>query len=99
MIIASVAIYISSSKFRRQDFFSQLSQKAMSTANLLFNTDKADANRILSIESKKPVFLQNEKIIILNYKNDTVYNSDENSDIKIRNNIIEHVKQGFDIRF
>jgi signal transduction histidine kinase len=99
MIIASVAIYISSSKFRRQDFFSQLSQKAMSTANLLFNTDKADANRILSIESKKPVFLQNEKIIILNYKNDTVYNSDENSDIKIRNNIIEHVKQGFDITY
>ena len=99
MIIASVAIYFSSSKFRRQDFFSQLSQKAMSTANLLFNTDKADANRILSIESKKPVFLQNEKIIILNYKNDTVYNSDENSDIKIRNNIIEHVKQGFDITY
>ena len=99
MIIASVAIYISSSKFRRQDFFSQLSQKAMSTANLLFSTDKADANRILSIESKKPVFLQNEKIIILNYKNDTVYNSDENSDIKIRNNIIEHVKQGFDITY
>ena len=99
MIIASVAIYISSSKFRRQDFFSQLSQKAMSTANLLFNTDKADANRILSIESKKPVFLQNENIIILNYKNDTVYNSDENSDIKIRNNIIEHVKQGFDITY
>ena len=99
MVIASFAIYVSSSKFRRQDFFSHLSEKAISTANLLFNTDKADANRILSIESKKPVFLQNEKIVILNYKNDTVYNSDENSDIKIRNNIIEHVRQGFDITY
>src|SRR5664279_1075631 len=99
MVIASFAIYVSSSKFRRQDFFSHLSEKAMSTANLLFSTDKADANRILSIESKKPVFLQNEKIIILNYKNDTVYNSDENSDIRINNNIIEHVKQGYDITY
>jgi signal transduction histidine kinase len=99
MIIASIAIYISSSKFRRQDFFSHLSEKAMGTANLLFNTDRADANRILSIESKRPVFLQNEKIIILNYKNDTVYNSDENSDIKIKNNIIERVRQGYDITY
>jgi signal transduction histidine kinase len=99
MIIASVAIYLSSAKFRRQDFFSHLSEKAKSTANLLFNTDKADANRILSIESEKPVFLQNEKIIILNYKNDTVYNSDENSDIKIKNNLIERVRQGYDITY
>jgi signal transduction histidine kinase len=99
MIIASVAIYLSSAKFRRQDFFSHLSEKAKNTANLLFNTDKADANRILSIESEKPVFLQNEKIIILNYKNDTVYNSDENSDIKIKNNLIERVRQGYDITY
>ena len=71
----------------------------MSTANLLFNADVVDANRILSIESNSPVFLQNEKIIILNFKNDTVYNSDENSDIKIRNNIVERVRQGYDVTY
>jgi signal transduction histidine kinase len=99
MIIASVAIYLSSSKFRRQDFFSRLSEKAISTANLLFNTNGVEANRILSIESRRPVFLQNEKIIILNFKNDTIYNSDKNSDIKIKNNIVEHVRQGYDITY
>ena len=52
MIIASVAIYLSSSKFRRQDFFNRLSEKAISTANLFFNTDGVEANRILSIESR-----------------------------------------------
>jgi signal transduction histidine kinase len=99
MIIASVAIYLSSSKFRRQDFFSRLSEKAISTANLLFNTNDVEANRILSIESRRPVYLQNEKIIILNFKNDTIYNSDKNSDIKIKNNIVEHVRQGYDITY
>jgi signal transduction histidine kinase len=99
MIFASVAIYLSSSKLRREDFYSHLRDKAISTANLLFNTDGVDANRILRIENKSPVFLQNEKIIILNFKNDTVYNSDENSDIKIKNNIIEHVRQGYDISY
>ena len=99
MIIASVAIYYSSASFRKEDFYSRLRDKAMSTANLLFNADVVDANRILSIESNSPVFLQNEKIIILNFKNDTVYNSDENSDIKIRNNIVEQVRQGYDITY
>ena len=99
MIIASVAIYFSSASFRKEDFYSRLRDKAMSTANLLFNADVVDANRILSIESNSPVFLQNEKIIILNFKNDTVYNSDENSDIKIRNNIVERVRQGYDVTY
>ncbi len=99
MIIASIAIYMSSSKFRRQDFFNRLSEKAISTANLLFNTNGVEANRILSIESSRPVYLQNEKIIILNFKNDTIYNSDKNSDIKIKNNIVEHVRQGYDITY
>jgi signal transduction histidine kinase len=99
MIVASVAIYLSSSRFRMEDFYNHLRDKAMSTANLLFNTDRVDANRILRIENESPVFLQNEKITILNFKNDTVYNSDENSDIKIKNNIIEKVRQGYDITY
>ena len=99
MIIASVAIYLSSSRFRREDFLERLMDKARGTANLLFNADGVDANRILRIENNSPVFLQDEKIVILNFKNDTVYNSDENSDIKIKDNIIEKVRQGYDITY
>lgn len=94
MIIASVAIYLSSANFRREDFCNRLRDKAMSTANLLFNTDGVDADNILRIENESRVSLQNEKIIILNFKNDTVYNSDENPVIKIKNNYIERVRQG-----
>ena len=53
----------------------------------------------MQIENDSPVFLQNEKIIILNFNNDTVYNSDENSDIRIRNDIVEKVRQGYDITY
>lgn len=99
MVIASIAIYISSANFRTEDFYNRLSDKARSTANLLFNTDGVDANRILSIENNTPVFLQNEKIIILNFKNDTIYNSDENSDIVIKNNVLERIRMGFNIGY
>lgn len=99
MIVASVAIYLSSAKFRMEDFYIRLRDKAIGTANLLFNASGVDANRILRIESDSPVFLQNEKIIILNFKNDTVYRSDENSDIVVNNSIVEKVRSGFDVTY
>ena len=99
MIIASIAIFLSSANFRSEDFYNRLMDKARSTANLLFNTDGVDANRVLRIENNSPVFVQNEKIIILNFKNDTVYNSDENSDIVIKNNYLDRVRMGYNIGY
>jgi signal transduction histidine kinase len=99
MIIASAAIYVSSENFRREDFYSRLMNKARGTANLLFNTDGVDANRILRIENETPAYLQNEKIVILNFKNDTVYNSDENSDLVIKNSVLEKVRSGYDVTY
>jgi signal transduction histidine kinase len=94
MIIASIAIYLSSSGFRRDDFYNRLRNKARSTANLLIDTDKAEAESFLKIEKDNPVNLQNQKIIILNFNNDTVYSSDEKGDIKINNITIDKVKSG-----
>jgi signal transduction histidine kinase len=94
MIIASIAIYLSSSGFRRDDFYNRLRNKARSTANLLIDTDKAEAESFLKIEKDSPVNLQNQKIIILNFNNDTVYSSDEKGDIKITNSIIDRIRSG-----
>jgi signal transduction histidine kinase len=94
MIVASIAIYLSSSRFRRDDFYNRLRNKARSTANLLIDTDKAEAESFLKIEKDSPVNLQNQKIIILNFNNDTVYSSDEKRVIKISNIIIDRVKSG-----
>lgn len=99
MICASVAIFLSSANFRKEDFYNRLLDKAGTTANLLFNTDGVDANRILRIENNKPVYLQNEKIIILNFKNDTVYSSDDNSDIEVRNSVVERVRMGYTVTY
>jgi signal transduction histidine kinase len=94
MIIASVAIYLSSSRFRRDDFKNRLRNKAISTATLLFDRDKAEADDFLRIEKESPINLQNEKIIILNFKNDTVYSSDHSGDIKVGNSVLERVRSG-----
>jgi len=99
MIIASIAIYLSSASFRKEDFYNRLISKAKSTANLVFNERDIDVNRVLRIEEDKPVFLQNEKIIILDFKDDAIYNSDENTDIIIRNDVLERVRLGYTVTY
>jgi signal transduction histidine kinase len=94
MIIASAAIYLSSSRFRRDDFKNRLRNKAISTATLLFDRDKAEAYDFLRIEKESPINLQNEKIIILNFKNDTVYSSDHSGDIKVGAGVLERIRSG-----
>lgn len=99
MIVASIAIYLSSSGFRRDDFHNRLRNKAISTATLLFDREKAEADRFLKIEKESPVNLQNEKIIILNFKNDTVYSSDPSRIIKAGNKILERVRSGSKVSY
>jgi signal transduction histidine kinase len=99
MIIASVSIYFTSASLRKDDFNKLLWNKARTTANLLFNTSEAEANRVLGIERNSPVNLQNEKIIIINFTNDIVYNSDEKNEIEIRNYVLEKARLGFIVSY
>lgn len=99
MIIASVAIYFSSARFREDDFHNLLRSKAISTATLLFSTNKADADRVLKNEKNAMGNLQNEKIIIINYNNDVVYSSDDKGEIQIKNSVLEQIRLGYKVTY
>jgi signal transduction histidine kinase len=99
MITASVAIYFSSASLRKGDFYKLLWNNARTTANLLFNTSKVEADRVIGIEKKSPVSLQNEKIIIINFNNDIVYSSDEKKEIEIKNNVLDKVRLGYIVTY
>jgi signal transduction histidine kinase len=92
MVISSLAIYFSSSQFRKDDFYNRLHTRARITAKLLIDAQESDNGRLKKIEQDYPANLRNEKIIIINYLNDTVYSNDERGDIKIRNDILERVR-------
>ncbi len=92
LIIASISIYLFSANFRKQDFHDRLRNKAISTSNLFFVEYEVDAARFLRYEKENQVNLHNEKMLVLNSKNDTVYNSDDQGVIKIDNNIIKKLR-------
>lgn len=99
MVIASVAIYLSSASFRKDDFYNRLRAKAISTATLLFSTNKDDADRVLRNEKTALGNLQNEIIVIINYNNDVIYSSDEKSELQIKNDILEQIRSGYKVSY
>jgi signal transduction histidine kinase len=99
MIISSFAIYLSTAGFRKDDFHTRLTNSALNRANLLFQEYEVDYKRVIKIEKNDPVNLHNEKVIILNFRNDTIYSSDKNGGIEIKKGIIEHIKSGDKVSF
>lgn len=92
MILVSFAIFFFSANFRQEDFYNRLRNNARSTAKFLLDANVIDAERVRRFEKDNPVKLQNEKVIILNYRNDIIYSSDEKLEIEIRNDILERVR-------
>jgi len=94
MIISSVAIYVSSARYHKQDFYDRLWSKSRITASLLFDSKEIDIERVKRIEKSNPANLQNEKLIILNFNDDTLYSSDEKGEIVIKQDILNQVRAG-----
>jgi signal transduction histidine kinase len=92
MLIASIAIYYSSANFRRHDFYNLLRSRAVSIAKLVLDSYEFNPNRILRTGTEYPAKLPDEKFIILNYNNDTLYTSDRYWELKEMNTIIGQVK-------
>lgn len=99
MIIASAAIYFSTASFRKNDFYNSLRIKSQNAAKLLFNAYDIDGLRVLKIEKDYGPGLQNVRILILDYKDEIVYSSDENNEIKINYNAVEQVRLGKQVEY
>jgi signal transduction histidine kinase len=92
MLIASMAIYYSSANFRRNDFYDLLRSRSVSIAKQVLDSYEFNTNRILRTGTEYPAKLPNEKFLILNFKNDTLYTSDRYWELKKMNTIIGQVK-------
>jgi signal transduction histidine kinase len=99
MMGASIAVYFSSAGLRRNDFDNLLRIRAVSTAKLVLDSYEFNTNRVLRPGSDYPGKLPNEKIIILNSRNDTLYISDRFWELKAMNSIIVHVKLNEEVSY
>ncbi len=99
MVIASVAIFYASLGFRQDDFYNRLREKARNTAKLFLVVHEMNVVLVNKIQLENPLKFHNERIIILDPKNDTIYSTDANSEIELRKDVIDKVKSGLKVEY
>lgn len=97
MLIASGAIYFSSASYRKEIFYNRLESKALNTAKLLIEIEEIDAALLLKIEKDNPVNLPYERIIILDYKNDTLYNTNTSGELLFSQKSLDRVRRNYKV--
>lgn len=92
LLLFSLAVYIASAKYRRDDFYQRLESRAISTARLLIEVDEIDTDLLNKIEEDNPVSLPDEKIIIFNYKNEILYSTDTRNVILYDDDLLTKIR-------
>jgi signal transduction histidine kinase len=97
MIVASVAIYLSTARFHRNDFYDLLRSRAISISEMVLDSYEYSADRALRTGTSYAARLQNEKILILSFDNDTIYISDKSWELKKADAVIRRVKSNEEV--
>lgn len=99
IFLSSLAVYISFSKGRLEEFYDRLGSKAKMVAQMLIDIDEIDAELLKKIEKNNPVSLPNEKIIIFDYTDKIVYSTDDDHLLVFPPELIMEVRLKEEIRF
>lgn len=92
LLLFSLAVYVASATYRRDDFYQRLESRAISTARLLIEVDEIDTDLLTKIEEDNPVSLPDEKIIIFNYKNEILYSTDTRNVIIYDDDLLTRIR-------
>jgi signal transduction histidine kinase len=98
LLISSTAVYLSFSKIRKEEFYDRLSSKSKLVAQMLFEIEEIDAELLKRIEENNPLSLPNEKIIIINYENQRIYDTDDEISLDISEEIINKTRLEGELR-
>lgn len=90
-ILFSILIYYTSEKFRSEQFFSRLENKAITTARLLFEIEEVDLVLMEAIKNADNTILFREKVMIFDEKKNLIYKSRNIEDVIITNDFINSV--------
>ncbi len=98
LLLFSLAVYVASATYRRDDFYQRLESRAISTARLLIEVDEIDTDLLAKIEEDNPVSLPDEKIIIFNYKNEILYSTDTRNVIIYDEDLLTRIRTSGEVR-
>lgn len=99
LLLSSLAIYFFSADYRQEDFYNRLRSKGRNTAKLLIEVDEVNADLLLRIELDNPESLSEEKLIIYNYSNTVLFNTDQHNEIKVSQALLDEIRLEGEVKF
>jgi signal transduction histidine kinase len=96
--VASIIIYIFSERHRKEDFYIRLRNKAESTAKLLISVDEMNVDLLHKIEKDNPMTLPAEGIVVWNYKNHVLFDTDKKGIIKQDSSLLNQIRLEGEVR-
>jgi signal transduction histidine kinase len=91
LLLSSLLVYVSSARYRQQEFNARLKDKAIDMAKLLIDVDEVD-NALLKIINKNTVSLPEEEVLIYNYRNEELYDSNEDAGAPVPVALLDQIR-------
>lgn len=98
-IISFISIYLSFSKYRKEEFYDRLMKKAVTVGQLLLDIDEVDSALLLKMEHNNPLSLPNEKIVIYNYRDEIIFANDFSKKFNIPSELINKIRLEDQVQF
>ena len=92
LIIFYLSIYYFYASFRRDEFYTRLTSKALTIAKLLIDVQEIDHDLLKIIERNSLNALHNEKIYIFDWKNHLIYTSTDDHDWQISSDLLRKIR-------
>lgn len=99
LAVFSLAIYLASEEYRREEFYTRLEGRALTTARLLVTVQEIDLNLLSIIDKNSIHALYAEKVLAFDPDNKLIYNSIDDLEIPHSTDIITEVRQKGILRY
>lgn len=93
LILFSVLIYITSARYRQEEFYERLTRKARTTVRFLVEVKEIDRDLLKIIDRNTLSALIDEKVLVFNDRNELIYASVDDKIIHYRSSLLNQVRQ------
>lgn len=99
MLMSCIAIYYFSASYTEKEFYSRLENRMTTAAKLLIVVEQVDSVLLRIIHDNDAGILPQEKIIIYNYLNQTLFSTDDAQEINISTELLDKIRLDKKLKF
>jgi signal transduction histidine kinase len=99
LILFSLAVYLLSDNYRREEFYNRLVSRAITTGRLIVKVNEVDMNLLRIIDQNSIHALFEEKVLVFDANNKLIYNSLDDFPITYTAKLVNEIRQKKEVEY